>query len=191
MNPDKQYHAIHPHRLLIEGDTTMYLRLSSHDDAEELYKVISHNRQHLSKNQTWAKHIDFLTLDQSIKNSVGQIHADRWLQYRIMAAAPGGGQHMVGTVTLYDRDVLGRSAKLSCWLAEDAEGKGYARRAINRLLQYAFSKWNIDSVITDVKEGSERTEQLLAKLGGKPTGSTREGELHGESVRYTEWVIHT
>lgn len=190
MNPDRQYHAAHPHSLIITGDTSMYLKLASHDDAEELYRLVHANRQHLSKSQAWAKHIDFLTLDKSVKETVGHIKADRWLQYRIMAADEHARQRIVGTVTLFNRDVLARNARLSCWLAESAEGKGYAKRAIKRLLEYAFYKWNIDSIFTDIRSGDERAERLMSSLGATPTGNSTQGSLHDEPVLYKEWMIH-
>lgn len=189
MDPNRQYNAIHPHRLLITGDTSMYLKLTSHDDAEELYRLVHANRHHLSKSQAWAKHIDFLTLDKSVKETVSQIKADRWLQYRIMAADQHAGQHIIGTVTLFNRDVLARNARLSCWLAESAEGQGYAKRAIKRVLAYAFYEWNVDSIFTDVVSGDERAERLMTSLGATLTGNTKNGTLNDEPVTYREWTI--
>lgn len=190
MSPDKQYQAIHPHRLLINGDATMYLRLANPNDGMDLYRVVHANRTHLSKTLAWAKHIDFLTLDSSIKAAVGHILADRWLQYRIIVPDPATHeQRLIGTVTLYDREVLARTAKLSCWIAQAEEGKGFATRAVTRLLHYAFSEWNIDVVTSDIQVGNLRAERLIARVGGVPTDEIATQLVDDQEVRYRKWVI--
>lgn len=190
MNPDKQYHAIHPQKLIVDGDASFFLQLTDLDDSEQLYRLIHANRDHLGKQQAWARNIDFEGVDQSVRATVDQIKADRWLQYRIMLPIPGSTEHkMIGTVTLFDREVLSRVAGLSFWLAKDEQGKGYARRGVQRLLAYAFSSWNVDHVFVDIQVGNEHGEKLVTKLGGKPTEQILQDDVDGEQITRRRWVL--
>jgi RimJ/RimL family protein N-acetyltransferase len=147
----------------------LYLRLTHDDDAESVYRLVVANRKFLSTEQQWAREVDFMGLHRAVADTVAQIKANRWLQYRIMVV-PGSGQEgvIVGTVTLFDRDVMARTARLSCWLVEAAHDKGYARRAIQRLCEYAYRHWGIDAIYTDVRCGNQRAERLMAHIGARP-----------------------
>lgn len=189
MNPDKQYFAIHPHRLIIDGDSSMYLKLTSPEDSEQLYRLVHSNREHLGRYQLWARDIDFEGLDQAVQASVKEIQADRWLQYRIMVPNQSGGHRMIGTVTLFGRELLGNSAKLSFWLAKDEQGKGYARRGVQRLLMYAFDAWRLNFVEVDVEIGNAHGERLMQRLGAQPTQEVTTQQDNDETIVRRKWII--
>lgn len=192
MQPNKQYHAAHPQRLIINGDTSMYLRHANPDDSAEVYRIIRANRGHLSKDLQWAQNVDFIGFEKSVQDTLAQIKADKCLQYRIVAAGETiATQRIVGTVTLFNRRVLERTAVLSCWLAESDQGKGYATRAVKRLLQYAFDSWNIDTVTTLITEDNLRAQQLVKNLGASRTDAVVQREFGSQSVMlYRQWEFH-
>lgn len=189
---EKQFHAIHPQRLLIDGDTSMYLRHVRVDDSPEVYRLIRANRNHLVKDQQWAQHIDYVGLDKSVHDTIAQIKADTCLQYRIVASNDTGpGHHIVGTVSLFNKEVLERRAVLSCWLAEKDHGKGYAVKAIRRLLDYAFREWNIDTAVTAVAEDNIRAQKLLTSLGAQKSDTITQREVNDQKpILYRQWSIH-
>lgn len=208
MNPDRQndsaaenirqqvrkstaagYMAIHPHRLIIDNDPSMFLKLASPEDSEQLYRLVHSNREHLGKYQLWAREIDFEGLDQAVLATVKEIEADRWLQYRIMIPNRDGGHRMIGTVTLFGRELLGNTAKLSFWLAKDEQGNGYARRAVQRLLAYAADSWRLKQVEVDVELDNAHGENLVRKIGATPTEFTTTQEDGDATIIRRKWVI--
>jgi RimJ/RimL family protein N-acetyltransferase len=189
LNPDKQYLAIHPHRLLIEGDASVFLQLTRPEDSEELYRLVHANRHHLRKYQRWAKDINFEELHRSVQDTVSKIEGDKWMQYRIMIPRAGGDHQMIGTVTLFERNVHQATARLSYWLAESEQGKGYARRGVQRLLEHAFKAWGLHQVFLEVQIGNQRAEGLALRLGAQPTDEVAQEELEGEIVSRRKWVL--
>lgn len=189
MSPDKQYLAIHPHRLIIDGDASMYLKLTTPEDSDQLYRLVHSNRDHLGRYQLWARDIDFEGLDQAVQATVKEISADRWLQYRIMVPNRDGDHRMIGTVTLFGRELLGNTAKLSFWLAKEEQGKGYARRGVIRLLQYAFENWRLSSVEVDVEIGNAHGEKLVQRIGAQLTDEVTTQQDGDEVIVRRKWII--
>ena len=188
MLPDKEYMAAHPRRLLIDGDSSMFLQLTSPEDSEQLYRLVSENRHHLKQYEHWAADIDFEELHQIVVASAKHVTADGFLQYRIML--PGQGEHrMIGTVTLYERDLLAKTACLSFWMAEDEKGKGYMRRGITRLLQYADTAWSLNQVFLEIHEGNQHAEDVARHLGAQPTDEVQTEALNGQDLHLRKWVL--
>lgn len=189
IDPDKNYQAIHPKRLLLEGDASVFLRLTSPADSEDLYRLVHANRQHLGKYQQWAKDINFEDLHRSVQETVERIKGDVWMQYRIMVPRLGGDHEMIGTITLFNRNFAQATAQLSYWLAEREQGKGYARRGVQLLMGHAFKAWALQRVFLDVRVGDKRAEGLATRLGAQPTDETTSEEIEGEVIVRRKWVL--
>lgn len=189
IDSDKNHQAIHPKRLLLEGDASVFLQLTSPEDSEELYRLVHANRHHLRKYQQWAKDINFEELHQSVRETVERIKGDIWMQYRIMIPRLGADHEMVGTITLFNRNFAQATAQLSYWLAEKEQGKGYARRGVQRLMEHAFKAWGLEKVFMDVQVGSERAEGLAIRLGARPTDEITSEEIEGETITRRKWVL--
>lgn len=190
VNPDKQYLSTHPHRLLIDGDASVFLRLASLEDIEKYYQLIHENREHLSTYQRWAKDINFEMTYQAVEASVARLGSDGWLQYRIVLPQLDQEHRMIGTVTMYDRDVLNATACLGVWLAQSEQGKGYAKKACLRLMEYAFHAWNLRTVYMEIDVGNERSEGLATRLGGVPGPEYQHTEPDGEVLTRRKWAIN-
>lgn len=189
IDPDKNHQAIHPKRLLLEGDASVFLQLTSPEDSEALYHLVHANRQHLGRYQRWAKDINFEDLHTSVQQTVDRIKGDIWMQYRIMIPRQGANHEMAGTITLFNRNVAQATAQLSYWLAEKEQGKGYARRGVQLLLGHAFKAWALEKVFLDVQVGNQRAEGLALRLGAQPTDETMTEEIDGEVITRRKWVL--
>jgi RimJ/RimL family protein N-acetyltransferase len=178
-----------PQRLFIDGDESMFLQLTSIDDGDALYELVHTNRKHLQTYQPWAKTITREELQVAIEECVRQIGIGEWLQYRVMLPRRDANHLMIGTVTFYDHDPYNRTAKLGFWLAEDAQGHGYAKRAAQKLIQYGFEAWNLAKITVEIQPGNERSEGLASRLGARPTDEFVTKESNGESVQQRVWVL--
>lgn len=189
MSPDKLYTAQHPHRLLLDGDASLFLRLATAQDSEQLYKLVHENREHLGKYQRWARDINFEQMHEAVQASVQRIAQDSWLQYRIMVPQPASEHRMVGTVTLFGRDLLSSSAVLGYWLAESEQGKSYARKSIQRLLQYAANNWQLKKVYIQIEDENERAAGLARRLGATPQNDFVQESFGDESFALRRWEL--
>lgn len=189
MSPDKQYVAQHPRRLLLDGDGSLFLKLATPEDSEQLYKLVHENRDHLGKHQRWARDINFEQMHQAVQASVQRIAEDSWLQYRIMVPQAGGEHRMVGTVTLFGRDLLDGTAVLGYWLAEAEQGKSYARKSIQRLLHYAAGNWQLKKVFIQIEDDNERAAGLARRLGAVPLDKFVEDVFDDEVFALRRWEL--
>lgn len=189
MSPDRQYGVQHPHRLLLDGDGSLFLQLATPEDNEQLYKLVHENREHLSKYQRWARNIKFEQMHEAVQTSVKRIAEDSWLQYRIMVPQAGGEHRMVGTITLFGRDILNRTAVLGYWLAEAEQGKSYARKSVQRLLRYAVPAWRLSKVYLQIDDDNERSKGLAVRLGAVPTAEIVEETFNEEVFPMRRWEL--
>lgn len=189
MEPDKEYMATHPHRLLLDGDSSMFLKLTSPEDSEQLYELVHENRAHLRRYVRWAQDMDFEEMHQVVLASAQHVTSDGFLQYRIMLPNASQRHRMIGTITLYERDLLNRTAKLAFWMAEDEKGNGYMRRGIVRLLQYADLAWRLQQVFLEIHDGNGHADQVAQYLGAQPTDDIQQEVLNETPVVLRKWVL--
>lgn len=189
MSLDKQYVVQHPRRLLLDGDGSLFLQLTSSGDVEQFYNLVHQNRAHLSRYQRWARDINFEQMHQAVQASVARIAEDSWLQYRIMVPHAGVDHRMIGTVTLFGRDVLQGTAILGYWLAEAEQGKSHARKAVQCLLRYAVPVWRLNAVYIQIDDDNERSRGLATRLGAVPTSEIVEEIFNDEVFPMRRWKL--
>jgi len=91
----------------------------------------------------------------------------------------------VGDITLLDVDQQNSAALVRIALSRaDFYGKGYARNAMEALLNYAFSEGGINRVELEVYPFNDRAIQLYRKLGFVEEGRKR------QAYRDVEGVFH-
>ena len=72
--------------------------------------------------------------------------------------------HRIGVFGLY-RD--GEAAEVNYLLASEAQRKGYATEAIQKLIRYASEVWNCKRVIAEIHEENARSISLVERIGFK------------------------
>ena len=119
-------------RLLFVDDEVL-LRQLTLDDAEELFALIDTNREHLGRWLPWVTAITsvddergFLRLQRRRADELAEI------DFAIRA-----GNQIVGCAGLANLDSASGMAEVGYWLAQDAQGRGYATRAVQALTRYA------------------------------------------------------
>ncbi len=77
---------------------------------------------------------------------------------------------IIGTIGLYDIDYRHQRAVWRIRLSKDFQGKGYAKEAINLLLDYGFNTLNLNKITSDSLSENEAIIKLTLKLGFKKEG---------------------
>ncbi|HEX8762574.1 MAG TPA: GNAT family N-acetyltransferase, partial [Candidatus Saccharimonadales bacterium] len=110
----------------------------------------------------WSRRI---TSPQAAKTHVEavieRVEAGRDVQYRIVDAESDEAS-MIGTVALYD--IKQREASMGYWLAADRQGMGYATRAAARLLTYAQSVLDLQTIHLHIARGNTDSQRVAQRL---------------------------
>jgi|SRR6056297_3110438 len=85
----------------------------------------------------------------------------------------------VGRVRLVDVDETWGNAELTCYVAPDAQGRGFATEACELVVDYGFDYRPITKVTARVFESNEASRALVEKLGFIREGTLRNHVFHG------------
>lgn len=84
--------------------------------------------------------------------------------------------HVIGSIALSrGSDVYQKTAELGYWLAEDYWGKGIMTRAVKRICQEGFSRWDIVRVYAEPFAHNAGSRRVLEKAGFSLEGVMRRG----------------
>ncbi len=81
---------------------------------------------------------------------------------------------IIGHVTLLSLDARNGKAEIGFALAEDVWGQGFAREAVNLVIELAFATFGLRRIEADVDPRNAASLGLLARLGFKQEGLARE-----------------
>ncbi len=86
-----------------------------------------------------------------------------WVQLALESTL--GGNEIIGDVAFLISKSDPRQAHIGCTLARQAWGKGYAKEAVSRLLDYLFRDLNLHRVVAGCDVENIRSFSLLERLG--------------------------
>ncbi|MCZ6536158.1 MAG: GNAT family protein [Chloroflexi bacterium] len=176
----------------IKVDEEILLRWPSMADAEELFKLIDTNREHLGR---WLPWVDAI---QSLDDEKG------WIE--TTAAAKAKGQEWppliiyrdsivgaIGTDTYFDP--LHKVCGIGYWLAVDYQGRGIVTWACSAVINHLFGPLGMNRVQLRISPGNERSVAIAQRLGFVFEGVSRQSWLvNGQfldmavySVLASEW----
>ena len=142
-------------RIELEVDDELVLKQFIEDDADSVFALIDRNRYHLSQNgdTTAERYPTKQTLIDGIRDPLDS----RKLDFGIWTSGM-----VVGSVSMCTGN--DRRAEVACYLGREFEGKGYATRAVRRLIEYAFETGGSE-VWVKIVEGN-KSQRILERIGG-------------------------
>jgi RimJ/RimL family protein N-acetyltransferase len=90
---------------------------------------------------------------------------------------------LIGTCTLFSIDPKNRRAELGYTLAREHWGRGLAREALVRLVDFAFGELRLRRLEADVDPRNHRSVKLLERLGFVHEGRLRERWNVGDELQ--------
>jgi ribosomal-protein-serine acetyltransferase len=164
-------------------DDRCCLRLFEESDAEELYAVVLENREYLSRWMPWApKQTPENTLE-FIRTSRRQLGENQGFQAAIVEDG-----RIVGTIGFHRVDWENLSTSIGYWIAESAQGRGNATRAVAALVDHAFRVWKLNRVEIQAAVDNERSRAIPRRLGFVEEGVLRQVERVGD--RFVDHVVY-
>jgi ribosomal-protein-serine acetyltransferase len=172
-----------PCRLRIELSEGCWLRLFEESDADELYALVTANRNYLARWMPWAT-------GQTLEDTVAFIQLTR----RQLATNDGfqtaviEGGRIIGVVGFHGVSWQRRSTSIGYWLAEPAQGRGTMTRALRALIDHAFGTWRLHRVEIRAGVDNAPSRAIPERLGFTQEGIAREAERIGE--RHVDQVVY-
>lgn len=105
--------------------------------------------------------------------SIAQAHFSSKAWFRAIYA----GDTPVGFIMLYDNAEEGEYFLWRLMVAGSEQGKGYGRKAVEKLIEYVRTRPRADKLLTSYVPVKGGPEMFYRKLGFVPTGEVKEGEI--------------
>jgi ribosomal-protein-serine acetyltransferase len=160
-----------------------YLRLLEETDAEELYRLVDANRDHLAEWMPWAA-------GQTLEQTANFIHASlrRHAERNGFEMGLILDERMIGAAGFAGIDWVARATSVGYWLALEHQGRGLMTRAVKALVDHAFGELELHRVEIQAAEGNRRSRAIPERLGFQEEGTLREAERVGG--RYLDLVVY-
>lgn len=173
-------------------DEEVSLKLASTEDAEELFQLVDHSRDHLRE---WLPWLDYSKTLEDTKTFI-QNGRKNFAENKSLTTLVIYHGKIVGTAGFNEIDHTNRVVKIGYWLGKDYLGKGIMTRVARALTEYAINELLMNRVEIRVADGNQRSSAIPERLGFKQEGRIREAEwLYDHyvdhfiySVLASEWI---
>lgn len=170
---------------------TLHLSLLEMRDAEALFALVDRNRTYIGE---WLK---FPSLTLTADDSKAFIERTR-LSYAKEDGYWLGiweGSQLVGSIGYLYIDQDNRKTEIGYWLGQEFEGRGIITRAVQVLIDYAFSNLSLNKIEIGAASSNLRSRAIPERLGFKCEGEIRDYECINErflvrfiyGLRADEW----
>jgi diamine N-acetyltransferase len=113
------------------------------------------------------------TLEQFILNSNNDIFMDK--QLRLMIDLNSENNVItIGSIDLFDFDPKNKRAGIGILIDGSVQGKGYAGKALDLLIEYSFNTLSLHQLFCNITEGNEKSLNLFQGRGFEITGNKKD-----------------
>ncbi len=148
---------------------TISLRAPELSDVDQLYEWENDESIWLLSNTITP--FSRFALEQYILNSHEDIFSSRQLRLMIdLTDEEKQGIRTIGAIDLFDFDPANRRAGIGILIIRDERGKGYASKALDMVVRYAFKKLGLHQIYSNVMKGHESSLELFRKHNFEVTG---------------------
>ncbi|HXV53145.1 MAG TPA: GNAT family protein [Solirubrobacterales bacterium] len=156
----------------------VHLRSLEPGDADELYRLVDANRDHLARWMPWAPGQTREGVVAFIDESIAQERESDGFQVALVA-----GSAIAGVLGLHRLDRDNRSTSLGYWLARSAQGRGLMTRAVARLIDHGFGELGLHRLQIRAAPDNPRSRAIPERLGFTEEGLLRGAERFGGQYR--------
>jgi len=149
------------------------LKELNHKDAAEIFHTINTQRIYLGKWLPFVAYTKELADTEAFVESVLDTPEEN-REYVFVIRYDG---EFAGIIGFKDTDKINRKTEVGYWLSKYYQKKGIITLSVNKLLQLAFEKLNINRVQIRCAVGNSASSNIAKRLGFILEGIEREGEL--------------
>jgi len=159
--------------LTLTIDSELMLQAFQTYHAEELFRLVDDNREHLRRWLPWVDDMVFPGQFQSVIRAWEQ-HFYEKKGYFLAIRYKG---ELAGTISLHGIDWIHSQTSIGYYLAKKMEGKGIMHRAARTAIGLAFYHLGLNRIEIRCGRGNLKSQAIPLKLGFKPEGIIRDGEF--------------
>ena len=176
-----------------EIDSDTIVRRFEIEDADELFALVHRNRAHLGR---WMPFVQ-VTLTSSdtllfIESTIKQEKSRNGFQCAIVK-----GGALVGTIGFHSIQQPNRTTTMGYWITAELQGKGIVTKAVQAMIEHAFSVWNLHRIEIQAAVDNKRSRSIAHRLGFTHEGTLRQAESVGGvfqdmavyGLLRTEWKV--
>ena len=153
-------------------DNDLKLRMLREEDAQELFRVVDANRQHLRE---WLPWLDANTEVENTRQFIQSILQQHARDEGFTCAILHRGR-IIGVVGYHPIRRGNRSVEIGYWLSREATSKGIMTKCCHVLVEHAFAHLGLNRVAIPVAVGNSRSRAIPERLGFKQEGVIRDAE---------------
>lgn len=166
-------------------DKQLVLKQIEMGHAEELFELTDRNREHL---RAWLPWIDSTVTLADSKHFIAasQFHLDQQMGMEMGIFYKG---KLCGMIGLHGGHWTNCSINIGYWLAEEAQGKGLITRACSEMIDYVFSKRQLNRIEIRAAVGNVKSRAVIERLGFTEEGTARQAEWLND--KFVDLVVYS
>jgi ribosomal-protein-serine acetyltransferase len=149
------------------------LRLISHEQRDELFRLFDANRDHLRRWHPW---VDIMRTAFDVEKVIAAWSAQH-LARRGMFVGIWFKGNLCGMINHQNVDWPNRWTALSYWLDAAHQGQGIMTNSCRALVEHGFNTWNLNRITIECATENLRSRKIPERLGFKLEGIVRGIEL--------------
>lgn len=153
-------------------DDDLSLKLIDTRDAERVFALTDHSREHLRE---WLPWLDFTTELEDTKGFI-QVCLKGFAENKSLNTVILFKGEMVGVAGYNEINWSNKTAYIGYWLGEAYQGNGIMTKVAKALTDYALNKLDLNKVEIRAAEGNEKSRSIPERLGFVNEGCIRRAE---------------
>ncbi len=154
---------------LISLDGGITLRLLRQSDAEDIFRVVDREREHLGR---WLIWVDSAHEAADTRRFLASVEKKRE-EGETCAYGIWAGSEVLGICGLHDISRINANGQIGYWLCESAQGHGVMTGAVEALLSLGFAVLELERIELRAAERNVRSWRIAERLGFRLEGTMR------------------
>ncbi|WP_353989661.1 GNAT family protein [Pediococcus argentinicus] len=152
------------------------IRTIQESDAADLFQLVEHDRQELTKWMPWAAQIKTAKDElRFIKYALKQMNNGRLLPMCILY-----NNQVIGNLDLHEIDPENKNAKIGYWLGSQFQGQGSMTKSVKELISIGFNELHLHKIILEADASNQKSINIALKLNIKQEANFKEQLLVDE-----------
>jgi ribosomal-protein-serine acetyltransferase len=165
-------------------DEDLSLKLVELRDAERIFKLTDHSREHL---KAWLPWLDFTTELKDTQDFI-RSGSGNFIEGKSMNAAILFKDEIVGLAGFNNINPANKTASIGYWLDQDYQGHGIMTRTAKALTDYALNDLKLNKVEIRAAVENTKSRGIPERLGYVQEGTIRQAEWLYD--RYVDHVVY-
>ncbi len=180
--------------MTITIDDNIILELIDQKHCQEIFELVSLNRNYLNEWLPWVDNMQAVELIQNF--IVGSTQRNKTgFEYAFVII---DNNKIVGRIGIYKIDQQNKIGEIGYWIAETIQGRGIISKSCKGLIDYCFTQLQLNRIEIKCGADNTRSQKIPERSGFKYEATIRQGEwvknrfidLKLYSLLREEWILY-